>query len=231
MMLTHEGQALLRYCVAARDLEGETLAQISGATERASVEVCITGPSSIMRSRVAPSCLAVLKQFPEIAMRFEVNDFSPLEDALRTGMAQMAILAPERVGREVDSKVLKPERYVLVGAKSWKGRAISEVIQRERIIDFDPSDTMTFSYLKKFGFLDGVRPDRHFMNNTEALVTMFEEGLGYGVLTLEFAQPYLKRGKLVLLNSGKVYENRVALAWYPRPKMAKYFRALIDAIH
>jgi bifunctional ADP-heptose synthase (sugar kinase/adenylyltransferase) len=52
MMLTHEGQALLRYCQASKELEGEALAQITGAGSQATVRICVTGPSSIMRSRM-----------------------------------------------------------------------------------------------------------------------------------------------------------------------------------
>lgn len=230
MALTHEGQALLRYCQAAQDLEGEALAQIVGAGKQSTVRVCVTGPSSIMRSRVVPQLLPVLGRLKEVAMLFDINDLESREEALRSGRAQIAILARERVAREMDSKILKPERYVLVGPPAWKRRSLSSVIREERIIDFDPTDTMSFDYLRKFKFLDQAIADRHFVNNTEALVDMFKAELGYGVLTTEFAAPFLKRGEIVLLNSGEVYENQVALAWYPRPQMPSYFRALLNAI-
>src|SRR4051812_11222626 len=48
MTPTPEGEALLRYCQAAKDLEGEALAKIQNAAIQATVRVCITGPSSIM---------------------------------------------------------------------------------------------------------------------------------------------------------------------------------------
>src|SRR5277367_1249238 len=59
MQLTHEGQALLRYCQAARDLEGEALARIQGAGQRAEVRVQLTGPTSLLVSRVIPQCVPV----------------------------------------------------------------------------------------------------------------------------------------------------------------------------
>lgn len=231
MMQTHEGQALFRYCQAAVDLEGEALSQITGAGKQSTVRVCVTGPSSIMRSRIIPKTLETLKRYTEIAVLFELNDLEIREDGLRSGKAQLAILSRERVAREMDSKVLKPEKYVLVGPANWKKRLVADIVRQERIIDFDPSDTMTFSYLRKFKLLDKAKSERHFLNNTESLVEMFHAGLGYGVLTLEFAKPYLDQGKIVTLNSGEIYENSLALAWYPRPRMPGYFKALVDAIH
>ncbi|MFL5814787.1 MAG: LysR family transcriptional regulator [Bdellovibrionia bacterium] len=230
MQLTHEGQALLRYCQASLDLEGETLAQITGAGEQSNVRVCVTGPSSIMRSRIIPQCIPCLQGFKEVAIEFEINDLESREDALRNGRSQLAILSRERVAREMDSKLLKPEEYVLVGPASWKRRALSDILKKERIIDFDPSDAMTFSYLKKHKLLDQVAGERHFVNSTEALAEMIQAGLGYGVLTAEFAGLFLKRCDLAILNSGAVFEHQVALAWYPRQKMPRYFEALVKAI-
>jgi DNA-binding transcriptional LysR family regulator len=231
MSLTHEGQALLRYCQAAQDLEGEALAKIVGAGHQSVVRVCITGPSSIMRSRIVPLALPVLTKLKEIVVVFDMNDLETREDALRSGKAQLAILSRERVANEMDSKLLKPEKYVLVGPLAWKKRTLSNILKKEKIIDFDPSDTMTFDYLKKHKLLEQANSERHFINNTESLVEMFKAGLGYGVLTTEFAAPFLKRGDITLLNSGGIYENQMALAWYPRQQMPKYFQALVDAIH
>jgi DNA-binding transcriptional LysR family regulator len=230
MQLTHEGQALLRYCQASLELEGEAMAQISGAGEQSVVQVCLTGPSSIMRSRIIPQCLPILKDFKEVAAKFEINDLDSREDDLRNGQAQLAILSRERVAREMDSKLLKPEEFVLVGPSAWKRRVLSDILKNEKIIDFDPSDTMTFSYLKKHKLLEQVSGERHFVNSIEALAEMIQSKLGYGVLTREFAELFLKRCDLAILNSGAVYEHQVALAWYPRQKMPRYFEALVKAI-
>jgi DNA-binding transcriptional LysR family regulator len=230
MALTSEGHALLHYCRATLDLEGEALARIEGAGRTHPVRATITGPSSIMRSRIIPQCLPVLARMPEMAVTFEVNDLDTREEALRSGGAQLAILAPERVAREMDSKVLKAEKYVLVGPPSWKRRPIQEIVQKERIVDFDLSDPLSFDYLRRYALLKYARPERHFVNRTESLVELIAAGLGYGVLTTEFAEPYLRERKLALLNSGREHENRVALAWYPRPRMPAYFAALIRSI-
>lgn len=230
MLLTAEGEALLRYCQASRDLEGETRAQIQGAGVQATVNVCITGPTSIMRSRIVPQCVAVMKQFRELLLRFNITDIENWIDHLRIGSAQLAIVPHELVGRELDSKVLKPERYVLVGPKTWKKRPLLDIVKNERIIDFDPSDNMSFEYLRKFKLLEYAKTDRHFVNSNESISWLIQNGLGYGVFTLEFAETFLKRCDVVLLNEGKVYEYPMALAWYPRPSSPAYWSTLIKTI-
>lgn len=230
MMLTGEGQALLRYCQAARDLEGEALATIQGAGKSRSVRVGVTGPTSILRSRIIPQCLPVMKQFPELLLSFHISDGEHGLDDLRTGATQCAVVPREHVPREMDSKLLKPERYVLVACRAWKKRTLLDIVKNERIIDFEPGDQMTFGYLKKFKLLDQAKTDRHFVNNTESLAELIEAGFGYGVLAHEFAQRFQERCDLAVLNEERYFENELALAWYPRPEPPRYWRALISAV-
>jgi LysR family transcriptional regulator (chromosome initiation inhibitor) len=104
------------------------------------------------------------------------------------------------------------------------------MIAQERIIDFDVSDVMSIQYLKRHRLDQHVQRARHFVNNNEALITMISSGLGYGVLTEEIARPRTKTGELAILNDGAALENRLALAWYPRPQMPDYLEALVRAI-
>lgn len=231
MLPTPEGEALLQYCRSARDLEGPILAKIGGGGVQESVSICISGPSSLMRSRIIPACLPVMQKYPELLLRFKISDTNIFLDDLKSGEAQIAVLAPELLPRELDSKLLKPDRFVMLGTRSWLNRPLQEVVAQERIIDFDPEDQITFNYLRRFRLLEHVRPGRHFVNNNEALASMIEAGLGYGVLTDDFAKRFLQRCDLVLLNQGKFYERRLAIAWYARPAAPAYWRALISAIN
>jgi LysR family transcriptional regulator, chromosome initiation inhibitor len=230
MLMTQEGESLLRYCQAALDLEGETLAKIQGIAKLAEIRVAITGPTSVMTSRIIPQCLEVIRVHPQLVMTFEVSDIERRAEALRTGQVQFAIVPPEQVANEMESKRLKPEQYILVGPKSWRKRDLRDIVREEPIIDFDPTDSMSFSYLKKFKLHHLVGRDRHFVNNNESLIEMFKQGIGYGVLTKEVAAPHLKDGALIELNPGSVFENYLALAWYPRPQRPSYFSALIKVI-
>lgn len=228
--LTHEGEALLRYYHTVSDLSGETLAQIRDAAIESQIRICITGPSSIMASRVVSQCRAVMRRFPQLLMTFDIHDGDHRLQTLRTGINQLAILEPEKIPREVTSKRLTPEKYLLVCCPHWKKRSLTEILREERIIDFDENDHMTLNYLKHYKLCKLARSERLFISRTEPLATMIAEGYGYGVLTQEFCKPYLDKKKLILLNEGKTFDNHLSLAWYARREPPKYLASLIKAI-
>jgi len=230
MALTPEGEALLHYCQAAQEMEGEALAKIRQAAIDTPVRICISGPTSIMSSRVIPQCLLVMQQFPNLLMHFDINDLEERGKLLRSGGAQFVILREEDLTPEMESKVLKPERYVLVCTYAWRNRKLPDILKTERIIDYDPADQMTFNYLKHFDLFEHANLDRHFVNRTNSLATLLVNGCGYGVLTSEFSKPYIENKQLILLNSAKIFENAMALAWYPRHEPPKYFSALVGGI-
>jgi LysR family transcriptional regulator (chromosome initiation inhibitor) len=231
MMLTPEGEALLRYCHATRELEGEALAIIQGAAKETAIRFCITGPTSIMRSRIVRQCFPIMQQFPNLLMQFDINDIESRVRSLRAGESQLAVIQHEDVAPEMQHKLLEPEHYVLVCTPAWKNRKLNDIIKTERIIDYDPADQMTMNYLRHFNLLEMAQHERHFVNRTEMMAMMLVAGFGYGVLALEFSKLYIERGELIILNSEKVYENSMSLAWYDRPEPPKYFSALVDAIY
>ena len=85
MMLTYEGKTLLRYCQIARDLEGEVLADLTGSGEKSTLPICITGPTSIMRSRIIPKSIDVMSQFKGLLLSFNITDVETWIDDLKTG--------------------------------------------------------------------------------------------------------------------------------------------------
>jgi DNA-binding transcriptional LysR family regulator len=133
MRPTAEGEALIRYGQRAGDLEGELLALVRRADPAATVRVTITGPSSLMRSRVIPATTAVLGDFPGITLSFVLDDQNAGLAALKTGQAQLAVLPQGDVVDELDAKPLRPSRQVLVGPGAWAKRDLADVVARERI--------------------------------------------------------------------------------------------------
>jgi LysR family transcriptional regulator (chromosome initiation inhibitor) len=230
MALTREGEALLRYCQGVRELEGQALASIEQGGKVSSARVVITGPSSLLRARIVPAVAPVLREFPELAITFLIEDREEWAELIRTGKAQMALMPPEYVAREMDSRLIAPERYLLVGPLSWRGRALDKIVEQERIIDFDATDRMTKLYLRQIRLESKARGERHFVNSTELVASLIEQGIGYGVLTEEMAKPYLDSQRLIDLNPGKRLNWRHAVAWFPRPQMPPYFAALLKAI-
>lgn len=230
MTLTTEGEALLHYCQAAQNLAGQTLAKIHGAGEISTVSLRLSGPSSMMRSRVIPQCVPVMQQFPNLLLHFDINDIETRHVSLHKGDCDLALLQKEHLLPEMKCKLLAPEEYVLVACPAWAKRPLAEVIRSERIIDFDLTDQLTFAYLKHFRLFNHARLERHYANRTEDLALLVAAGLGYGLLTKEFSKPYVERGELCILNDGKAYLNQMALAWFDRPQAPGYFRALVGSI-
>ena len=230
MLLTNEGEALLRYCKAANTLEGEALAHIKKSGVEAIAKIRISGPTSIMSSRIVPQTSLALKNYPQLFIQFDMNDGEEdyLLHELRTGQSDLVIISPEQIGKEIKSKKLQPENYILVCSAKWKRRKLKDILQAETIIDFNPSDQLTFQYLKKFNLFDLAKHERHYANRTEILARMIIEGLGYGVLTKEFSKPFIERGELHILNQGHIFENHLVLAWYDRPEPTPYFKKLTE---
>ena len=230
MQLTSEGEKLLHYCHTVTQLSNETLVDIMDAGIDLPLRIKISGPASMMASRIIPLCLPVMKQYPQLYITFDVDDTEQTVASLMTGASQFVIMPPEKIPRDVETKMLAPEKYLLVCSSLWRGRTMKNIIQNERIIDFDEADLMTHNYLRKFDLLKHAQPERLFVNRTDSLLKMFIDGYGYGVLTKEFSKSSLASGELMTLNAGKAYDHLMALAWYQRPEPPKYFSSIIKAI-
>lgn len=230
MRLTAEGESILRYCQAAQNLEGQALGEISGQNELATISVTLAGPTSIVSARIIPNCLAIYEKFPNLLLNYRLDDHENRLELIKKGTVQLAILPPEQVPLELDSKMLKPDRHILVGSAKWKGRNTTEIVENERIIDFYENDDTTFRYLDCFGLKKKARKDRLFANTNYAIISLFKGGIGYGTLTTEVAAPHIERGELIALNHKQIFEDPQALVWYPRSEMPAYFKEIITAI-
>ena len=228
MLLTKEGEALLRYCQQVEQLEGEALSVITQIGIVKTVTMGVTGPTTIMHSRVIPSYIQVAKKFPALLFKFDIDDSENCIKSLKRGDNQLAIVEHAYLADEMEYKILKPELYVLVASPKWKKRRLIDIIKNERIIDFNDHDQMTFNYLKQFDLFQYANKDRHFSNRTTALPMMISNELGYSVLPFEFARPFLNKRQLILLNAGKTYQHALTLAWFPRHQQPQYFSELIN---
>lgn len=230
MLLTPEGEALLRYCLTIKEFEGEVLAKIQGAATINEVHVCITGPSSLTDSRLVPQLIPVMKKFPKLTIQFDVNDIENRHQQLKRGECQFAILQPQDVEHEMEHKILKPENYVLVCAPAWRKRKLEDIIQQEHLIDFDPTDQLSLEYFRHFKLPSYAKQNRHFVNRPEALAQLIIQELGFGLLSTEIVKPYIANKQLIILNNNHIYQQPHVLAWYHRPEPPAYIQAIIKAI-
>ncbi|MGZ3787034.1 MAG: LysR family transcriptional regulator [Bacteriovorax sp.] len=227
MQLTPEGESLLRYCQSALELEG-LLDFVSSEQE---VVLKISGPSSLMRGRVITHLVPVLKKYPFLRLQFDLFDLQSAIHKLKSGESQIVLVQRSDVALEMDSKILKSERYILVGPHAWKKRALKEIIKNETIIDFDKNDPFTFDFLKAHNLFECAKKSRHFVNNTDGLTSFIAEGGGYSVVSEDLAMPLIKKKELCHLMPGKYLDlKNICLAWYPRPQMPGYMADIIKAI-
>lgn len=230
MKLTTEGESLLQYVKLSLENEGMTLSKIQKASFEHIIEIGISGPSSILRSRVIPNLLSQKSKYPKIRFRFDLSDGIENQEKLKTGQCDLAVLEHHEVTKEMDSRILRAERFKLYVPKAWKKRKLLDIVENEAIIDFDPSDRMTYQYLDKYRLKNKAQPNRHYANNTDALLSMIEMGLGYSVLAEDFAKDAIKKGEIVDISPDQFFDYKIALAWYYRPEMPEYFKAIIKAI-
>ena len=229
MALTEEAKALLQLCHGTRELEGQFLSRLQGE-HRSEVTLRLVGPTSAISTRAAINLEPLYQKYPFLRLHLLSHDHSDLVEMIRRGDADLAIVPPGLIPNEMDSKVLKPDRYVLVASHLWKGRRINDILENERVIDFYESDQTTMGYLKHYGFETKAMRSRLFINENEALIRMFIAGIGFGTLTDDIAAPFLRGGKLIALNRAQFLEDPLALIWYPRPRKMDYFEAIVRAI-
>ncbi len=227
MALTTEGESLQRYCQSAVELEG----RLGFEKAQETIKFKISGPSSLIRSRVIPLLTPVLKKYPYLQLQFDLMDQQSAIFKLKSGESQLVVVNNSAVGLEMDSKIIRPEKYILVAPYAWKDRKIKDIIANETIIDFDENDQYTYDFLKKNKLFEGHSNKRHFVNNTDALTSLIALGAGYSVVAQDLAEEFIKNKILCqLLPSKHTDLENICLAWYPRTHMPNYFFDVIKAL-
>jgi len=230
MALTAEGKSLLKYCLRARELEGETLGEIKGAATQSEIDLRIAGPTSCMSGRIVEQVQFAFKKWPKLNLQLMIDDRDNRLDLLKQGLADIVVLHPHQVPSELDSKIIKPDEYFLLGHPSWRHRDLKDILEKERLYAFHEDDPTSLSYLKTFDLLKHLKRPRLFANENKTLSYLLTESAGFGILSREVSAPFLEDGRLIKLNHGRTMKDPLAIAWYPRPEMPAYLKEIIKAI-
>lgn len=230
MSLTSEGTILEKYCDRFKGLEAELLHQVKGSNSGAQIRITISASSSLIKTRVIPSTSEIIQNYKNLAFSYNVVDDGTEFSYLKSGHSQFAIVPQNQVVNELDSKIIKPISYILVGQSAWKDRDLEDILLNEKLIDFYPKEDSTVEYLKKHNLINYLNTKGHFINNTDALISMLLKGLGYSVISETYVQKFIDDKTLCNLNKNKHYEQKLALVWYPRFEMPKYFKDIVSVI-
>lgn len=228
MRLTNEGESLLRYVKAARDLEGETLSILNGETSP-QVEIYISGPSTALKSRLMPKLAGVISKHPQLRVRLDFCDDGGVLGKLKSGRAHIGLISPHLVGSELASSPLEPQRYFLIGPTGWKKRKLEEILSQESIVNFEPLCGTTVNLIKKYKRSLKPQPLNHTVNNIEAALSLVKSGVGFSAMPHDLIQSHLKDGSLALLSREVFLDEPLSLAWYPRREMPPYLNDLLSA--
>ena len=138
MKLTAEGEALLQYVKGSLEIEGMALSKIQRAAQNTIIEVGISGPSSVLRSRVIPNLLKLKSSFPLLRYRFDLSDTESNVDKLKTGFCDFAVLDEANVLALVESgqsnQQIAQSMAITVGTtKSHLHRAYEKLDARNRL--------------------------------------------------------------------------------------------------
>jgi LysR family transcriptional regulator (chromosome initiation inhibitor) len=230
MRLTPEGRSLLKYCLGAKELESQTLGELKNVGSSVEIELRIAGPTSFISGRAVPGCRKVFEKWPNLNIHFTIDDRENRIELLKLGIVDIAVLYPHQVPLELDSKLVRPDEYFLLGHPSWKSRDLKEILQNERLFAFHENDQTSLNYLKFFDLLRFLKRPRLFVNENLALSSLMKYGVGFGLLSKEVAEPILKSGELIKLNQGRVLKDELALAWYPRSQKPAYFEEIVQSL-
>lgn len=231
MKLTAEGLALLQYVKGSLEIEGVALSKIQRAAKDSIIDISISGPSSILRSRVIPDLIPLKSKFSQLRFHFNLSDSDDHIDKLKAGQSDFSIVDVNEVTREMDSKILKAERYYLYGPASWKRRLLPEIIKHEICIESSSANPMTINLLQKYKLHSSAAKERHTSSTIDSLIVMTTDGLGYTALAEDMASSFVKRGELTKLSKTHFYDFKLALAWYPRQIKPNYFHNIIELLN
>lgn len=230
MQLNPPGKVLLNY---AKKLQRLALAghnDITGLGSNAKVSVTLSAATTIMQSRVLPAITPILNKYPMLYIKLDADDNPKLEDKLLNFQSDIIISENIHLSDQTPYKPLAPDDMILVCSPAWKKRKLLDIIQQERIIDYNESDHLTFAYLRKYKLLEHAQHDRIFANRTELIAQMIECELGYSVLSKAFIKHYCSHGQLHVLNQGLSYAHQLVCAWMPQDTPAAYIQTLLHAL-
>lgn len=218
MILTQEGEKLLRYTEMSSQLEGELLSSFQTDQTELVGGIRIAGFSSIMRSIIIPRMTSFMRQHPKVHVDFQSYEVAELPQVLSTSRADMIILdfAMEKAG--IHQQVLGFEEYVVIESAKFQSPA-------DVYLDHGPHDNATESYFKAQDKRSPYR--RSFMGDVYGIIQGVEEGLGRAVMSKHLVEG---NKKIKVLKGMKAYKRPITLHYYERPFYSKLFERVVQEI-
>jgi LysR family transcriptional regulator (chromosome initiation inhibitor) len=227
MLLTQEGESLLRYVKNARDLELDTLIGLGTKAQMAPPEISICVSPCLLQTRALPHLKALQTKTPLLKLKVLAASVEESLHLLKTAEAQIALIHTPPSVKEIEVRRLSSARFVFVGPANWKRRPWNEVLKDESFIwpgDLPQDLRNKIKQHKALAHPSVLVPD------SRSALDMALAGLGYTLCAEELLQHRADKKSFAVLESRLALEFSVSLLWYPRKAMPGYFKSVLTEL-
>ena len=203
LILTPEGERLLRHSERVKALEEEVLLDLKGKTLGGTVR--FGGYSSVMRSIIIPKLTPFLRKHPELNLDFQTHEIKSLPATLDTSRTDFIVLDYSMKKKSIEEHLLFTEVYAVVESANHKSPS-------DVYLDHNADDLATQDFFEQQDKDPSYR--RNFLGDIYGVIQGVEEGLGRAVMSKHLIQ---NNKKIKVVKGFKTVEKPVILHYYKRP--------------
>jgi len=221
---TDAGEILVQAARRMRLLQAETDARLQGRLGRVPLSVAVNADS--LATWFTP-VFADVATFGEATLRLRIEDETRTLSLLRRGDVLGAVTRESRPVSGCETVGLGRVRYRAVATPELAERYPGPDWSRMPTLRWGPSDELQARDLEERLAGNQQRPRMSDIPSTEALVSATLVGMGWGLMSELQAEPFLRRGDLVLLDDRVV---SVALYWQRWRLESELLERLTDSV-
>ena len=230
---TETGQQLCQHFDEVRLLQHELSGRI--AQESGQPSMAATVRIAVNADSLATWFPVILKRASEeLNLRFEVilDDQDHTEQALKSGDALAVVTANARPIAGCRRVSLGAMDYLAVATPAFIRKHLPDGpklndLKRATCLFFDRKDTLPEQWLD-LCFGQSERPPSHLVPSYEGYNECILSNIGWGMMPLETAGPYLETGKLIELVPGR--RIRISLHWQSAAQTSEILRMLAELV-
>ncbi|MBB2936439.1 LysR family transcriptional regulator (chromosome initiation inhibitor) [Amycolatopsis bartoniae] len=228
--LTESGEVVVRLARQLAQLERDARRELglAHAGEPATLPIAVNADS--LATWFLP---ALTRVPPELRICFELHreDEEHTTTLLREGLVMAAVTSSPDPVQGCSVTALGSMRYLPSAspdfAATWLDRPLRDALGEVPVVVFDRRDGLQDRFARDLTGRD-AGPLRHYVPSSEGYVDAVAAGMGWGLVPSAQAEPRLRNGTLVLLDSGRVID--VPLYWQQWKLHSPALAAAADAV-
>ncbi|MBN22602.1 MAG: hypothetical protein CL678_15065 [Bdellovibrionaceae bacterium] len=220
VLLTDQGERLLRYCQTRDSLEEELVQELNASNFfDVAGTLRIGSYSSVFRSVVVPALSPLLKEYPNILCEFSCADIGDLPGMLQRAEVDFVIMDYKLDQANLETQVLGQEKLVVIESKNASNRD-------DIFLDNDSNDRATELFFK-FQKKKAPKYRRSYFDDCYGIIDGVKAELGKAVMS-----EHLVNGdkSLRIVNGYKPYNLDIVLHFYKQPFRSRLHQAVIKEL-